>query len=286
MLDTDIRAPLDEKLYAYIPALVALARLGDPQALSELVLLRQSKDVRIRAKCSKNIARCWVAPTDKLVERKLAGQHADDYLLENVRQDLRDPNGQAREVGIKTALYHPDNRWYSDLAPHLADPDKDNRRLASDALIACATTDDQALYAVFPYLEYNDPKDEKAYEVRIDALRALRFPHNSTQVQAQLLKIFDRPELGVKRELTAALRYCPDQAGLRQTMLDRLATDQTVPALFVLATLHDPNLRPTLHQHLHGPTSRHALAALLGLFPILDHQDRSALEACREYWSP
>lgn len=38
-------------------------------------------------------------------------------------------------------------------------------------------------------------------------------------------------------------------------------------------------LRRTFYSYLYGPTSRQALAALFGLFPILDQSDREELAA-------
>ena len=156
-------------------------------------------------------------------------------------------------------------------------------------MLACATDDEDALAAVFPYLEYNYAADEYAHEVRVHALRSLRFHHGSALVQARLLRLFDSVELGLQPELTEAFLYCPDLADLRLEMLCRLEGSQPLQemaALFVLANFTDPTLGPIFHRYLRGHGPRHALAALIGLFPILDLQDQLALEACRELWRP
>jgi hypothetical protein len=284
-----IKTPLDESYYAYIPATVALARLGEESALAELAELRQHRDSRIRAKALKYLTRCWRTEHNLCEETKFAGRASDDFLLAAVRQGLTDSVLDVRKQALKTARYQPDARWFGDLAPLLVDASDPLRALACEAMFACATRDQQSLAALYPYLEYADPEDKENYSVRVHALHTLRFHHGSGETQARLLQLFDRPELGVRRELTGALRFCPDQPGLRQAMLQRLQTGdagQSSAALFVLAIFNDVSLRATFHQHLRGYTSTHALAGLYGLFPILNQSDRMALEACRLAWRP
>ncbi len=142
-------------------------------------------------------------------------------------------------------------------------------------------------------LPRGDEKDAERrsedYDVRIRAVHFLCFAHGSRVAQERLLALFDRAELGAKRELTGAFRYCPDQAGVKQAMLERVRgaeEKQALSALFVLGIFGDEGLRELFHSYLVGFSAQHALAALMGLGPFVGDHDLAALQACRDAWRP
>ena len=140
---------LDEKFYAYISTVVALSRLQLPSAQAELVLLRQHRDARVRAKSVKYMARCWRLVPRSIDSRALAPALADSVMFEAVKIGLRDHDRVVREECLRVARNQPDRRWFSELACHLADSSATLRQQASQAMLACATDDEDALAAVF-----------------------------------------------------------------------------------------------------------------------------------------
>ncbi len=296
MLDfAEAKLPLDARFHAFIPATVLLARLGEAEALLDVGRLWGAKDARLREKVLKHQVR---AEGKSSVAPAVVTPKQSDLVLSLIRKGLADSVGQVREQAVQLVGYYPDERLFADLAALLADPSELVCARLCDAARRCSCGDEAALEAVYPFLEYSRPpkgdeKDEarrrEDYEVRIRAVHFLAFAHGSGVAQKRLLALFDRGELGVKKELTGAFRYCPDRAGLRQAMLERVRgadEKQALSALFVLGILGDAGLRDLFQSYLLGFSAQHALAGLMGLGPFVDGQDLAVLQACRNAWRP
>jgi hypothetical protein len=295
MLDPEeLKLPLDERFLAFIPATVLLARLGEEQAILDVGRLWGARDERLREKVLKHQVRAEARSVEATPPR---GAEQSDLTLTLIRKGLADTVGSVREQAVQLAGYYPDVRLFADLARHLADDSDKVRSRLCDSAKLCSYTDEASLEAVYPFLEYSRPdtgdevKDKKRrredYDVRIHAVHFLSFRHGSGVAQERLLAVFDRPELGVKKELTGAFRRCPDPAVLRQAMLERVRgadERQVLSALFVLAALPEAGMRELFHSFLTGHSARHAQAALEGLKSMLEGQDLTLLQTCRDAW--
>lgn len=289
------RLPYPPHLDAYTPAVVTRAKLGDAEALAELERLAADPDVRTRQKV--------------LGARLKAGVGDRAALLE---AGLRDTTADVRTVALKEMPYnglHGCERLVPLVARALNDRAQPLHTLASEALRRVATTDEELLASIYPYLELlraplpypanaslrqkaeidqkNEERRQRDIAVRYAAITALCYNHGSMRTQEALLAVFDRPELQNKRTLTRAFPCCPDRPRLAEEMKHRLSDPrpgQALSALWVLAALELPALRPTFLAHMQSDNPEWAHAAADGLMAVAQPDDLDALRRFSAKW--
>lgn len=209
-------------------------------------------------------------------------------------REFASPSASDRALFLGLVLERPIGRAFGWVAPLLVDRHRPNRKLAAACLKVCATTDEESLAGIFPYFTYESGGQGEYQEaedlvVRRSAVHAVHFWHGSKALQRQLLAAFDRPGLGIKRQLTNAFRFCPDVEELKQAMLERVQSsdaENSQSAWFVLGLSQDPEVRPRFHQALLSEDAETAYAGVLGLAHFLAQEDVELLQRVKQRWRP
>jgi len=293
-MDRDLNTllPLKEGYLAFVPATIALEKLGCARAEQQASQLLESEDTRvcvITAKCLRLLSGC-----DRIGECELGRTGVNEQAMAIFRRLLANSELEARRSALKSLLEQPTGDAFADIAPLLVDENHAIRGLAARCLRVSATRDEKALGALFPYLEYEsspttDQSRAKDLSVRQRAIESLCFEHGSNLVQNKLVAVFDRPGFGLKKHLTSAFRFCPARAELKQAMLERTRDanpENALSAWFVLGTLKDPGLRPHFQELLSTDNALLVQAGVLGLYQILAVEDIPFLEMVQGRWRP
>jgi hypothetical protein len=282
--------PLRDAYQAFIPATLALMKLGCEESKALVTSFGHSEHPKIRIfnlRClgllsGPNVLQCKLAP--------IQSEEAASIL----RQDLRHGDEVAREASLEFLMEQPFAQLFADVVPLLTAPSQKIREMAAEYLKIGATTDEGALSALFPHFDYSRwPRDEQRETedlwVRLRAIESLYFEHGSKRVQDKLVAVFDRPGLGIKKALTNAFNFCPGKADLRERMLERTNDanpENALSAWYVLGVLKDQELRPKFHQLLRNENAYYVQAGLFGLFPMLTEVDIPELKRCQQAWRP
>lgn len=291
--DLSTLIPLSQGYQAFIAATAGLRKTGCSSAKADFEVLIASEDIRVKveaARCSMEVGR----PMREYPKCRLAPEEGSLKGLETFRKELAHDDVEAREVFLESLSRRPLAGAFAYVVPLLVDSRRSLRSLAADYFKIGATCDEDALSALFPFFEYHESAvtelaEAEGLSVRRWAVQSLYFNHGSRRVQDALLAAFDRPGLGIKKQLTNAFRYCPEPAELKQAMLTRIdATDpeNSLSACYVLGILADPELRPTFHEAMMGEDVERAYAGTLGLLRILTEVDAPVLQQVRERWRP
>lgn len=271
------RTPLHPHYDIFIPATIALARLDEAAARSDLAALRSHKEPRVRRKTA---ARMLMTPVRPHAPEPVGS--ISDERLQLIRECLQDATGEVRELGLRQAARQSDPRLPALLIPHLVDRYVSNRELACEALRVSRPSSEADLQALHPYLAYNPENSDENYAVRLHAAHCLFFQHGSLATQARLLEVFDDEELGIKAELCVAFCHCPDLADLQNQLISRI--DRNPNALFALGALNNPELKPHFTRHLSDRRNVYAEGAVTAMLSMLAADDLAGLQDCRDYW--
>lgn len=296
MIEVDLldRAPYPPHLENFIAGVTARARLGDGDALQTLERMAGDRDKRTRK---------------KVFEARVKAGVGDR--VEWLRGALKDSTHEVRGAALK-ALRWCGTEGCDDLVPPIAgclnDGSEELHELAGEALRRIATTRDELLESVYPFLEWKRPaldypadaspgqkaeidrknkaREQRDYGVRRSAIGALCYLHGSVRIQQKLLEIFDREELETKKDLAAAFCSCPSRPALVEELLARVQPDtaQGASALFALATLQAPAARDTFLRFLDHDNAAWAEASALGLTAVGLPSDLPRLEAFCHKW--
>lgn len=262
----------------YITATVLLDHLGEATAQADLPAMLAAKDAWVRRKASKVYLALTAPPKGPPPP---AGQIVPERRFEILKARLGDSVGSNRELALREAALESDARLPELLIPCLSDKEVSNRQLACDALRHNPPRSEEALRLLHPFFQYTSNEPEEDYQVRLHALHCVHFPHGSLETQARLWELFDRPELGVRREMNVAFAFCPDPASLQQKLLERI---DELSAIYCLGNFRDPRFRPQFLDVLPDRRVDFALAAVWSMLGIAQSEDVPALQEFRDYW--